>query len=64
MLLRQLLPHNVLEMISDYPQKSAILTTKKSHYKIHHIVPEMLTENEIKTYPAGNGVDFVIKLPT
>ena len=52
------------KLSANHLERSAILTTKKSHYKIHHIVPEMLTENEIKTYPAGNGVDFVIKLPT
>jgi len=38
-----------------YPKKSAILTAKKTHYKIHYFEASLLKDSIKQEFPEGTG---------
>ena len=42
-----------------YPKKSAILTAKKPHYKIHYFEESLLKDTIKEDHPEGTGVIFI-----
>ena len=47
---------NLVVIPEKYPKKSAILTAKKPHYKIHYFEESLLKDTIKENHPEGTGV--------
>ena len=50
---------NSCEFILKYPKKSAILTAKKTHYKIHYFEASLLKDSIKQEFPEGTGAILI-----